>query len=243
MCGSCCTELSAPVNPQPVLYAAPLQGLFPPGAVVAVLRAPADPSALHPEEAQCVAHAVRARVEEFASGRLCARVALGELGIVGFALLAAPDRAPLWPTGVVGSIAHTAGHCAAVAGPCAQFLSLGLDTELLAAVHEGLWHRLCAPDELGRLAARPAAQRARAAALTFAGKEAFYKAQYPLSRERLDFDAVELECGAVDDSCGEFTVVPTRCIALQRLMGGPISGRFAFHEGFVSAGIALPAAD
>jgi 4'-phosphopantetheinyl transferase EntD len=230
------------VNPGPVPYAAPLQGLFPAGTVVAVLRTPADPSLLYPAEALCVAQAVRTRVEEFAAGRLCARAALAELGIIGCALLAAADRAPVWPAGIVGSIAHTSGHCAAVAGSRSLFLGLGLDTELLAAVRAQLWHRLCAPSELARLRALPQAQRARAAALSFAAKEAFYKAQYPLTREALDFDAVVIDYGSVDCTAGEFTVVPRRSIALERIARAPVRGRFAFHEGFVSAGIALAAA-
>ena len=190
MCCGCCTELGAVVSSQPALYATPLQGLYPAGAVVAALRGAGDLSILDPEEARCVARAVPARVAEFAAGRLCARLALAELGVVGFPLLAAPDRSPVWPLGVVGSISHTAGHCAVVAGSRTQFLGLGLDTELLAAVHAGLWSKLCTPPEHTRLGALPAAQRARAAALIFAAKEAFYKMQYPLTRERLDFDAV-----------------------------------------------------
>jgi 4'-phosphopantetheinyl transferase EntD len=216
--------------------------LYPAGAVVAALRGAGDLSILDPEEARCVARAVPARVAEFAAGRLCARLALAELGVVGFPLLAAPDRSPVWPLGVVGSISHTAGHCAVVAGSRTQFLGLGLDTELLAAVHAGLWSKLCTPPEHTRLGALPAAQRARAAALIFAAKEAFYKMQYPLTRERLDFDAVAIEWGDVECTAGEFRVVPNRNFALQRLASGPIGGRFQFHEAFVSAGIALAAA-
>jgi 4'-phosphopantetheinyl transferase EntD len=230
------------VNPEPRLYPAPIQGLFPVGAVVAALCASADPSVLHPAEAQCVAQAVRTRVEEFATGRLCARVALAELGIEGFALLMAPDRSPLWPPGVVGSISHTAGYCAAVAGSRKQFLGLGLDTEVLAAVRAGLWHRLCAPIELASLRALPDSQRGRAAALIFAAKEAFYKAQYPLTQEVLEFDAIAIEFGCLNGAAGDFTVVPTRCMALQRLSPGPLCGRYEFHGQFVSAGLALPAA-
>jgi 4'-phosphopantetheinyl transferase EntD len=230
------------VNPEPVLYAAPLQGLFPAGAVVAVLHTPAEPAVLYPAEAQCVARAVRTRVEEFATGRLCARAALARLGIVGFALVAAADRAPAWPSGIVGSIAHTNGHCAAVVGSSVRFLALGLDTEVPAAVRPELWHRLCAPAELARLRSLPEARQAQAAALSFVAKEAFYKAQYPLTREALEFDAVAIEHGSLDGTAGEFTVLPTRLIALQRVTGGPVRGRFAFHDRFVSAGIALAAA-
>jgi 4'-phosphopantetheinyl transferase EntD len=224
MSGNCCAEQ-----------------LFPPGAVMAVLREPGDPSLLYPEEAQCISRAVASRANEFAAGRQCARQALAEFGIVGFPLLAAPDRSPVWPAGIVGSISHTAGYCAVVTGRRTQFLGLGLDTEILTSVGEQLWSRLCTPPEWRRLLELPAAQRGRVAALTFAAKEAFYKAQYPMTREWLDFDAVEVDFDRPEGTGGDFEVVPVRTIALHIAPGERVRGRFAFHEIYVSAGVAFPA--
>ncbi len=230
---------------EPRLYAPPLQGLFPAGAVVAVLRTAGDPALLLPAEARCVTGAVQKRVQEFSAGRQCARMALSELGITGFPLLAAPDRSPVWPRGIVGSISHTRSHCAAVVARSATFLGLGLDTEGRHAVRAGLWPRLFVSSELQRLEQLPAARRAVVAALGFAAKEAFYKLQYPLVRERLEFDAIAIvyaaPIGDVDGEVGEFTVVPQRQIALQARHAGVLTGRFAVHDGYVSAAIALPA--
>jgi 4'-phosphopantetheinyl transferase EntD len=229
----------------PRLYAPPLQALYPAGAVVAVLHEPGDPRLLLPEEARSVEGAVPARVQEFAAGRQCARIALAELGITGAPLRAAPDRSPVWPRGIVGSISHTRGHCAAVVGRSDTFLGLGLDTERLEAVRSALWPRLFVPSELERLEALPAARRALAAALGFAAKEAFYKLQYPLVRERLGFDAIAIVCDAravmVDGEVGAFTVVPERPLALQERYAGALTGRCVRHDGFVSAAIALAA--
>src|SRR5271170_2846494 len=91
-----------------------LGNLFPPGAVVADLREPGDPELLLPVEATYLGRAVPKRVQEFTAGRLCARRALAEFGIVDFPIKVADDRRPIWPDSMVGSITHTAGFCAAV---------------------------------------------------------------------------------------------------------------------------------
>jgi len=223
-----------------------LRALFPAGVVAAELHGPGAVSLLHPDAIACVVHAVSARAGEFAAGRLCARRALAQLGIVDFPLRMAADRSAVWPPTVVGSISHTAGYCGAVAGERAKFGGLGLDTEVVAAVGAQLWPRLCAPLELTRLHALPAAHRPRAAALMFSAKEAFYKAQYPLLGARLEFDDVMIEAACpdagldsrADGGSGEFTVIAGEAVAL-RLSGQRLRGRYRFHDGFVSAGIAL----
>src|SRR5450631_1625040 len=92
------------------------QLLFPAGVIAAELREPGSVGLLLPEEAAGLGRAVPERQQEFAAGRLCARRVLAELKIVDFAVIAQPDRQPRWPATVVGSITHTTGLCAAVAG-------------------------------------------------------------------------------------------------------------------------------
>ena len=98
---------------------------------------PGDASLLYPEEAVSVAKAVPKRVGEFAAGRLCARRALAEFGITGVPLTMAPDRAPVWPESMVGSITHTRGLCAAVVAERRRFASLGIDVEVAGDVETG----------------------------------------------------------------------------------------------------------
>ena len=62
----------------------------------------ADLGLLHGSERSAVANAVAKRQHEFASGRALLRELLG----VGDAILVGPTRAPLLPTGWVGSLAH-----------------------------------------------------------------------------------------------------------------------------------------
>lgn len=216
-----------------------LAGLFPAGVYAAQLCDLGAPECLLPDEAAQIERAAPSRKREFAAGRACARLAMAQLGVHEFALRNAADRQPLWPDGVVGSITHTTGYCGTVVGPGTRFLGLGLDTELATAVQEHLWTKICTGEELERLRGLSAASRVAAAALIFSAKEAFYKAQYPVTGERLNFIDVSVEAqpGARDD--GQFAIRPQRALLLDRHDWHAARGRFRYHGGYVTAGLAL----
>ena len=225
----------------PAVLSPNFRRLFPEGVAAAELRVPGDSSLLLPEEAACLGRAVRKRVQEFAAGRLCARRALAEFGIEDFALRVREDRRPEWPPSIVGSITHTAGLCAAVAGDAARFAGLGVDSETVGDVKPDIVPRICAPAETAWLDSLPAAERARAATLIFAAKESFYKCQYSIVEEFLSFHDVLIEVPDWGRGQGSFEVHATRPIAIAEHATFPIPGRYRFHEGFASAGMALPA--
>ena len=64
-----------------------IRTLFPPQVVVAEKRQEDWEGGLMPEEAQLIKRAVPKRVREFTAGRVCARRALGQLGITGVPIL------------------------------------------------------------------------------------------------------------------------------------------------------------
>jgi 4'-phosphopantetheinyl transferase EntD len=162
-----------------------------------------------------------------------------EVGIEGFSLLPAKDRQPVWPTGIAGSITHTEGYSAAVVIRRGSVRSVGLDAERIAAVHEGLWPRICAPSELASLRDFPGAQRGERAAVTFAAKEAFYKSQFALTGEWIGFEDVVVDLEGESGAGGTFVVVPQRPLLLQRHEPQRLTGRFRRHGEFVAAGLAL----
>jgi len=225
----------------PAVLSADFRGLFPDGVAAAELRLPGDPSMLLPAEAACLGQAVKKRVQEFAAGRLCARRALAEFGIEGFALRVQSDRQALWPAAMVGSITHTDGLCAAVVAGRDSFLGVGVDSEVAGDVKPELWEMICTPREIAWLGSLPGAEQARAATLIFSAKEAFYKCQYPASVEFLDFHDVLIEANQWGAPLAEFTVRSTRPLAIAQFTTFPVTGRFRVHEKYVSAGIALPA--
>ena len=147
------------------------------------------------QEAHCVAQAQPKRREEFAGGRDCARRALRGLGIEEAPLLVNADRTPRWPDGIVGSITHTDGYCAAAVGRRSQFRGIGIDAENLGAVEPQLWQDICAAEELAWLMTRPEEQRPTLATLMFSAKEAFYKCQYAVTGRRPAFNEVTIAIG------------------------------------------------
>jgi len=150
---------------------------------------------LYEEEAALVDRASVKRRRDFTAGRRCARAALARLGIHDFPLLAAADRAPIWPGAVVGSITHTEvgehGYCAAAVAHRRLLEGLGIDAEPRLPLPVELWPRVLDPEE-GR-AVLSAEQPGVLARLLFSAKEATYKAVYPLLGRFLDFSDVHIE--------------------------------------------------
>ena len=217
-------------------------GLFPAGVVAVESREPGDPALLLPAEAAHLGRAVAKRVQEFAAGRLCVRRALHEYGIEQFALRVAPDRQPVWPEGFVGSITHTAGLCAAVVAESRTFAAIGIDSEIVGHVTPDIWSTICTAGEAEWVNSLQASERAAAVTLIFSAKEAFYKCQYPLVSEWLDFHdlEVESETGAQGgQNTGRILIRATRRIRFEEHVLLPLVGRYQFHEQFVSVGVAL----
>jgi 4'-phosphopantetheinyl transferase EntD len=217
-----------------------LAALFPSGVVVAETRVPGARADLLPEEeADLGTRAVANRAREFAAGRACARRALQEFGISGFPVRVGANREPLWPAGTVGSITHTEGLCAAAVGESRRFLGLGLDVEQAGRVSASLQSRICVPAErawLGRLAL---AEARIAATLVFAVKEAFYKLQYPLTRQWLYFQDAAIELPDWPASTGIWRLRPERAMLVAHHTAFPLCGAYRIADGFVIAGGAI----
>lgn len=165
--------------------------LFGPDVAVAVLPVTGAHPPLLPSEEVAMRRAVPSRRAEFTAGRAAARLAMQRLGLSPQAIPSAPDRSPVWPAGVTGSISHAAGICAAVLSrdPAA---TLGLDIEEATPLDEDLWPLVLTPSELLALNDHPPAERGRIAKRIFSIKEAAYKAQFPLTGAVISFQALEV---------------------------------------------------
>jgi 4'-phosphopantetheinyl transferase EntD len=216
-----------------------MKSLFPPIAVVVEMRGPGDPERLLPAEAPAVERAVPSRVQEFAAGRECARRALAEFDIADFPIRAAPDRQPIWPAWMVGSITHTAGYCAAVVAPKRVIAAIGIDCEGAGEVGLDIWPTICVPEEEAWVASLPEAQKAAAVAFLFSAKEAFYKCQYPSTGQWLNFHDLHITTEIWGGPAGRFNVHPLQPPTCGEPSHGALCGRYLFHEGFVTTGIAL----
>jgi len=236
------------VEPNHAQLSMNLGRLFSDAARVAELRGQGDPALLLPAEAVFLGRSVPRRAQEFAAGRVCARRALAEFGIEDFPIERGADRQPIWPVGMVGSITHTLGFCAAVVAARDTTAAIGLDTEGVGGTPPGggslgvkphLWPSICVESEIRWISALPEPQRVPAATLIFSAKEAFYKCQYPLAQEHLGFHDAYIELRGWNGQSGSFTVAATRSIAFAAHAALPMTGRYLFHEEFVTAGLCV----
>lgn len=160
---------------------------------------------LSEREARAMAGMVERRRREFATARVLARKGLERFfGVPGFDLVNAPDRAPVWPSGVTGSIAHS--HTRAwVALVDSAFGTVGIDGEDRDELGRNLWHLTLRDEEAAYLETLlDASSRGRRALAIFSVKEALYKAQYPRSGSFMDYKALRVEFGEAGSVRGTF---------------------------------------
>jgi 4'-phosphopantetheinyl transferase EntD len=179
------------------------------------------------------------RRREFVAGRRRARQALAGLGIMDFALLPGDDRAPIWPSGVVGSITHTeaAGqsYCAVAVARRQDLDAIGIDAEAREGLPPDLWERVL--DQGEQREALRAPEPGVQARLVFSAKESVFKALYPQFKCFLDFPDVHVDCGAdgafsaeLRGAARDLTVPSTKLL-----------GRFVIEQTMILTGLALAA--
>ena len=145
------------------------------------------------DEFEQVAHAIEKRQREFLQTRNLARELMSLLGVPAQPILAEPDRAPRWPTGLVGSLTHNDTHGAVSLARSGTLHSVGLDIETQGRIEDRLWDHLFTQNEQLALRALPAEQIQHEATAIFSIKEAFYKYQFPLTKSWVGFQDVEVE--------------------------------------------------
>lgn len=131
------------------------------------------------------------RLQEFSAGRAHARAVLLDLGLRSPVVPVGADRAPLWPTGFVGSISHAGELVLAVAAPCTVMRAIGVDLEPSLPLDMDLLNRVCRPEELARLQGSPM-PLLLGAKLIFSAKESVYKCVAPLMGIFLEFADLEI---------------------------------------------------
>lgn len=146
-----------------------------------------------PEEIACIRGAARPRRAQFGTGRLCARRALSLLGIPSTPLTVRPAGSVRWPPGVVGSITHTSSDCAVVIKSSPPWRLVGLDAEQLQPLEFGVAELITTETERRWLASFPHGARDDRPILLFSAKEAYSKAQCPITGRFLEFREVEID--------------------------------------------------
>ncbi len=193
------------------------------------------PVGIDPQEGVAVKDAVPRRVAEFHAGRAAARAAMVSLGMPPRPIPMGPDRAPIWPNGLVGSISHSKDACVAAVGLAEEWAGVGVDLEEAIALDPLLIGEVCTKSEQRWLGLQPPSERGLMAKLIFSAKEAAYKAQYPISGVVFGFDVLEI---IIDREATRFEAV------LQSPQGGipagaVMLGSFAHAAGLLVTGVAF----
>ena len=149
---------------------------------------PGDEHALTPEEARGISSSVVERRRASGAARIVARQLLGRLGYIECPLPRAPSGAPIWPAGVIGSLAHDRRVAVAAVAASRAIGALGIDVEPAEPLPIELLDIVATPDERSKIGDDPFSGR-----LLFAAKEAVYKAVYPLDRTFLEHHDVQID--------------------------------------------------
>lgn len=144
------------------------------------------------EERALAARAVPKRQREFSSGRLAAHHLFDRAGEPRRPILTDDKRAPIWPTGWVGSISHTASHAAAALARRGLIRALGIDIEKRGRLTQKLLRMILTPTEIEECAGGADLDKAL---LIFSAKEAIYKAVQPIVGGYIGFQDVAISVG------------------------------------------------
>jgi len=166
-----------------------LGALAPPGILIGHrLITVGDEHALLAEEAgpfeRSAVHVRRAS----GAARIVARALLHRLGHEMTALPKSLGGAPIWPKGVLGSLAHDSRVAVAAVGASENLEGVGIDVEPAEILPADLLHLVTTPRERARIESDPYRGR-----LFFVAKEAAYKAVYPLDHAFLGHHDVEVD--------------------------------------------------
>jgi 4'-phosphopantetheinyl transferase EntD len=199
-----------------------------------------DDGELLPAEAAVIGGASEKRRREFTGARVCARLALARAGIRPAPILPGQAGAPVWPSGVVGSMTHCDGYRAAAIGASEAFAAIGIDAEPDGPLPDGVLAKVASESERAALA-RLATQAPGPCwdKMIFCAKEAVYKAWSPMTGRWLLFTDAEVEMLA----SGEFSA---RLLVAGPLVGGraltTYRGFWAVGRGIVVTAVTVPAA-
>jgi 4'-phosphopantetheinyl transferase EntD len=155
------------------------------------LIADGDELALLPEELDAFAGSVIKVRRASGAARIVARQLLSRFGQAPHAIPRSTGGKPVWPDGIVGSMAHDSNVAIAAVAAQKDFLSIGIDVEPAEPLAPDLLDIVATAKERETIQDDPCGGR-----LLFAVKEAIYKAVYPLDGVFLDHHDVEVSLSA-----------------------------------------------
>ena len=195
-----------------------------------------DQEVVFEEEALLVASSIPQRRAEFLNGRKCAHLALAKLGIASTPILRGPNREPLWPEGVAGSITHCGDYCAAAVARSNGERWIGIDAESNEPLPRGIIDIIASASEI-EFAAAALRRIPNWDRLVFSAKESVYKAWYPCRKAR--FDALDFSIKfSPESSCFEIDFT-TPAFDGNRRAGTGFNGRYLVGTDMILTSVAV----
>ena len=154
-----------------------------------------DEQALLAEERSAFATSVTKVQRASGAARIVARELMRRAGVAPLPVVKSTGGMPIWPDGIVGSLAHDATVAVAALARRADYLSVGVDIEPAEPLASDLLEMVATPTERAATHNAPF-QGQLQGRLLFSIKEAVYKAAYPLDRVFLDHHDVEVDLAA-----------------------------------------------
>lgn len=169
-----------------------LAALAPAGVLIAAdAIQPQDADALLPSEALSIDATTAASRRASGAARRLARGLLQRFGHAAHAIIKGASGAPVWPKGLVGSLAHDEAVAVATVGRDTTLASLGVDVEPLVPLGVDLLDLVLTARERDIVGEDLLLARG-----LFAAKEATYKAVQPLTHRFLEFQDIEIDVAA-----------------------------------------------
>lgn len=185
-----------------------IDAMAPPGVLLGhrLIRA-GDEGALLAEEAQSIASPLAGVRRASGAARIAARELLARLGHPACALPRMASGAPLWPAGLVGSLAHDDRVAVAAVARRADAEALGIDVEPAEPLPADMLDIVATAKEQTQLRL---GDDPRAGRLLFAAKEAVYKAVFPLDGVFREFHDITVDLAAAQARAGAGRVLALR---------------------------------
>ncbi|MEX0276197.1 MAG: 4'-phosphopantetheinyl transferase [Ruegeria sp.] len=195
-------------------------------------------SVLGVNQPERLAKAVVKRRAEFLAGRSLAQAALTVLGKVPEPVSIGPNREPVWPKGIVGSITHSKGRCAVCLSDRIELL-IGLDIEDVAGgpALDSIFHVALSSDEADLIRQQSVMPQETLATLVFSAKETLFKALFPAVGRFFGFDYAELKSAPSDTT---LRLGLTKSLTPELSKGHSFDIGFSVNGGAVLTRLVLP---
>ncbi|MBF0431851.1 MAG: 4'-phosphopantetheinyl transferase superfamily protein [Fibrobacteria bacterium] len=226
-------------EPKTADYQELCQELFPSEVILVLSQQSKNESVLLKDELSLVTGYSEKRLQEFSTGRWCARNALKQLGHKPVSILKNDKGAPIWPQGFAGSISHCKGMYGAAVANTRRYRSLGFDVEHLQtrSQEKAIVKYICTEKELERLCLLSGKNLIKESRAIFSIKESFYKCLAPLVQKYFGFKYAQVQ---INWSREEFTLEIVKDITTEFISGMRFNGKAKLINQHVFTGMCLP---